>query len=78
MYVGIPRFFEAFFGEIAEPAAQIVFKRCKAGHNPLYQEKSGWQGWPEEAKESDVLRWFAELTHQFLDFAKEHQPASRA
>ncbi|KAF2786731.1 hypothetical protein K505DRAFT_411805 [Melanomma pulvis-pyrius CBS 109.77] len=56
MYVGIPRFFEAFFGEIAEPAAQIVFKRCKAGHNPLYQEKSGWQGWPEEAKESDPLQ----------------------
>ncbi|KAF2680211.1 hypothetical protein K458DRAFT_445416 [Lentithecium fluviatile CBS 122367] len=80
MYVRIPSFFEAFFGEIAglEPAAQAVFERCKAGNNPLYREESGWQGWPEEAKERDVLRWFAELTRQFWDFAEEHLPASGA
>lgn len=80
MYVGVPGFFEAFFGEIAglELAAQAVFKRCKAGDKPLYREKSGWQGWPEGAKERDVLSWFAELTGQFLDFAEEHQPGSRA
>ncbi|KAH8696886.1 hypothetical protein GQ44DRAFT_779472 [Phaeosphaeriaceae sp. PMI808] len=78
MYVGIPGFFEVFFGEIAEPAARTVFERCKAGDNPLYREESGWQGWPEGAKERDVLSWFAVITDQFLDFAKEHQPASRA
>ncbi|KAF2470894.1 uncharacterized protein BDR25DRAFT_368570 [Lindgomyces ingoldianus] len=38
MYVGIPGFFEAFFSEIAglELAVQAVFKRCKAGNNPIY------------------------------------------
>ncbi|KAF1980438.1 hypothetical protein BU23DRAFT_444835 [Bimuria novae-zelandiae CBS 107.79] len=80
MYVGIPGFFEAFFGEIAglKLAAQAVFERCKAGDNPLYREESGWQGWPEGARERDVLRWFAEVTGQFVDLAEEHQPASRA
>jgi len=79
MYVGIPDFFEAFFGEVADlqPATQAVFKWCCEGENPLYQEESGWQGWPEEAKERDVLRWFAEITGQFSDWAAEHQPASK-
>jgi hypothetical protein len=80
MYVGVPGFSEAFFGEIAgiELAAQAEFERCKAGDKPLYREKSGWQSWPEGAKERDVLSWFAELTGQFLDFAEEHQPTSQA
>ncbi|KAF1924748.1 uncharacterized protein M421DRAFT_424639 [Didymella exigua CBS 183.55] len=80
MYVGIPGFFEAFFGEVADlqPATQAVFKRCCEGDNPLYQEESGWQGWPEEAKERDVLRWFAEITGQLSDWAAEHRPASKA
>lgn len=80
MHVGVPGFYEAFFGEVADldPAAQAVFERCKAGDSPLYQEESGWQGWPKGAKERDVLSWFAELTGQFLDFAEEHHPASGA
>lgn len=45
MYVGVPGFFEAFFGGIAglEPTTQAVFERRKEGDNPLYQEESGWQ-----------------------------------
>jgi hypothetical protein len=80
MYVGVPGFFEAFFGETAglEPAARAVFERCKEGDNPLYREESGWQGWPEGAREREVLSWFAELTGQFLDFAEAHHPASWA
>jgi hypothetical protein len=80
MYVGIPGFFEAFFGEVTDlqPAAHAVFERCKTGDNPLYREESGWQGWPEGAKERDVLGWFAEVIGQFSDLAAEHQPASRA
>ncbi|KAF2254157.1 hypothetical protein BU26DRAFT_474426 [Trematosphaeria pertusa] len=78
MYVGVPGFFKAFFGKIAglELTAQAVLERCKAGDNPLYQEESGWQGWPKGARERDVLRWFAKLTGQFWDFAEEHQPAA--
>jgi hypothetical protein len=80
MHVGIPGFSEAFFGEVTDlqPAAHAVFERCKTGDNPLYREESGWQGWPEGAKDRDVLAWFAEVTGQFSDLAAEHQPASRA
>ncbi|KAJ4333150.1 hypothetical protein N0V95_009496 [Ascochyta clinopodiicola] len=79
MYVGVPGFFDAFFGEIADlgPAAQAVFDKCKEGDTPLYQEESGWQGWPEGAREGDVLSWLAPLTEQLLDFAEEHRPGPR-
>ncbi|KAF1934996.1 hypothetical protein EJ02DRAFT_507271 [Clathrospora elynae] len=49
MYVGVPGFYKAFFGKVA------VFERCKAGDSPLYRDESSWQGWPEGAKERDVL-----------------------
>ncbi|KAF2844618.1 hypothetical protein T440DRAFT_523364 [Plenodomus tracheiphilus IPT5] len=80
MYVGIPGFFEAFFGEITglEAAAKAVFERCKTGDNPLYREEGGWEGWPDGARERDVLSWFEERTGQFCDFAEGHRPASRA
>ncbi|TWU75060.1 hypothetical protein ED733_006610 [Metarhizium rileyi] len=80
IYVGIPGFFEAFFGEVVglNLAAQAVFDKCKQGDNPLYREESGWRGWPEDAKERDVLAWFAPLTEQLLDFAVEHQPGSKS
>ncbi|PVH91225.1 hypothetical protein DM02DRAFT_577221, partial [Periconia macrospinosa] len=80
LYVGVPGFFEAYFGSVAglQPAARAVFDKCKEGDSPLYQKESGWQDWPKEAREKDVLSWFAELTGQFLDFAEEHQLASRA
>jgi hypothetical protein len=79
LYVGIPGFFEAFFGDVPglKPAAQAVFDKCKEGDNLLYHVESGWQGWPEEAKEKDVLSWFASLTDQLLDFAEEHRLPSQ-
>ena len=78
MHVGVPGFFKAFFAEVAglELAAQAVFEKCKEGDNPSYREGSGWQSWPEKAREKDVLSWFAPMTGQLLDFAEEHQPAS--
>ncbi|KAF2731547.1 hypothetical protein EJ04DRAFT_579020 [Polyplosphaeria fusca] len=79
LYVGIPGFFDAYFGSVPglKSAAQAVFDKCKEGNNPLYREESGWQGWPEGARERDVLSWFAPLTGQLLDFAAEDQPTSR-
>ncbi|KAI1680672.1 hypothetical protein KJE20_09523 [Pyrenophora tritici-repentis] len=78
LYVGIPGFFKAFFEDVPglRPAAEAVFKKCKEGESPLYQVESGWQGWPEGAKEKDVLSWFAPLIDQLLDFAEEHMPGS--
>ncbi|KAF2184562.1 hypothetical protein K469DRAFT_780973 [Zopfia rhizophila CBS 207.26] len=42
LYVGIPGFFEDFFGEVEglELAAQALFEKCKEGDNPPYQEES--------------------------------------
>jgi hypothetical protein len=79
LYVGIPGFAEAFFGDMPglRPAAQAVFDKCKEGESPLYGMESGWQGWPEGAKEKDVLSWFATLTDQLLDLAEGHRPVSR-
>ncbi|KAH7108768.1 hypothetical protein B0J11DRAFT_449461 [Dendryphion nanum] len=78
MYVDIPGFSEAFFGEVAGlgSAAQAVFDKCKEGDSPFYEE-SAWRGWPEGAKEPDVLGWFAPLIAQLLDFAEEHKSVSR-
>ena len=55
MYVGVPGFFKAFFGNVAslEPAAQAILVKCKEINNPLYEEESSWQSWPEGARERD-------------------------
>ncbi|UPX14634.1 uncharacterized protein EKO05_0005111 [Ascochyta rabiei] len=79
LYVGVPGYFKAFFGDVPglESAAQAVLDKCQEGESPLYQEESGWQGWPEGAREGEVLSWFAPLTEQLLDFAEEHRPGPR-
>lgn len=43
-YLGVPGFFESFFGKVAGLglAAQVVFEKYKEGDNPLYREESGW------------------------------------
>ena len=79
LYVGVPGFYEAFFGEIEglEAASTAVFRECKEGDNPLYSEQGGWRDWPQSAMEKDVLKWFAEQIELFLDFAKEHGSAPK-
>ncbi|KAF2844181.1 hypothetical protein T440DRAFT_523703 [Plenodomus tracheiphilus IPT5] len=79
LYVGVPGFSDAFFRDVAglRPAAQAVFDKCQEGDSPLYRLASGWQGWPEGAKEKDVLNWFAPLTDQLLDLTEGQQPESR-
>jgi hypothetical protein len=75
MYMGITEFFDTFFGGFKEEA-DAVFKGCQTGDNPLYQDKSGWQGWLSIAKEEDVLKWFSEITGKLSKLAAEYQPAS--
>jgi hypothetical protein len=79
LYIGVPRFHEAFFGEIEglETTATAVFMKCQKGIDPLYTEELGWRGWPQGAKEKDVLKWFAELIEFFLDAAEEVASASK-
>jgi len=77
LHVGVPGFYEAFFGEVEglEAAGTAVFRECKEGDNPLYSDEGGWRDWPQSAKEKEGLRWLAERIELFLDFAKGHGPA---
>jgi hypothetical protein len=79
LYIGVPRFYEAFFGEIEglKTAATAVFMKCQKGIDPLYSEELGWRDWPHGAKEKDVLKWFAELVEFFLDAAEGVASASK-
>ncbi|KAL5406572.1 hypothetical protein PMIN04_012011 [Paraphaeosphaeria minitans] len=79
LYVGVPGFPEAFFRGVPdlESVSQAVFEQCKNEESPLYQQGNGWQGWPEDPQERDVLGWFAPLIGQLVDFAAQHDPTSR-
>lgn len=71
--VGVPGFYKAFFGEVEglEAAATAVFVKCKEGDRPLYSEENDWRDWPKDAKEKEVLKWFAEQISLFLDLAEQ-------
>ncbi|KAF1955656.1 hypothetical protein CC80DRAFT_526230 [Byssothecium circinans] len=70
LYVDVPSFFKAYFGSVPDlkSVAQAVFNKCKEGDNPLYQQEISWQGWPEGARERDLLGFAA----------AEHQPAAQS
>jgi hypothetical protein len=38
---------------------------------PLFD--GGWRGWPEGAKQDEVLGWFADLSDKLAAFAKRHE-----
>lgn len=80
LYVGVPGFYEAFFGGVPglESAARAVFKKCKEGDNPQYSEESGWRDWPESAKEKEVLSWLVKLIDLLADLAEEHGSTSKS
>ncbi|KAM3500681.1 hypothetical protein MY11210_009479 [Beauveria gryllotalpidicola] len=61
LHVGLPGFHDAFFGGIAglSQAADTVFQRCTSGDDPLFLE--GWNGWPEDANQDDVLAWLKKI-----------------
>ncbi len=72
MYIDIPGFYAAFFGNVAdlETASKVVFKKCREGNNPLYCEENEWDRWPK-----DILSWIAQMSEQFEKFAKDHNRA---
>ena len=70
MYVGLRNFYETYFGDVPglEMASDAFFKQCQEGSNPLFD--SGWGGWPEDAKQDDVLSWFADFSEKLTAFAQ--------
>ncbi|KJZ70776.1 hypothetical protein HIM_09826 [Hirsutella minnesotensis 3608] len=79
LYVGLPSFQKAFFGDVPDLdlVSEIVFLRCAEGDSPLFDD--GWTGWPAGAKERDVLAWFGSLIPKLEEFAGDrfHVPAAR-
>ncbi|TWU76319.1 hypothetical protein ED733_005849 [Metarhizium rileyi] len=78
LYVGIPCFYEAFFGGIPnlKTTSEVVFQKCQEGENPLF-DNEGWTGWPNGAKECDVLAWFNGLIPKLEAAASDHIPSRR-
>ncbi|KAI9777873.1 MAG: hypothetical protein M1839_008550 [Geoglossum umbratile] len=76
LYIDIPGFFDAFFGEVTnlESVTEAVFRKCQEGENPLYKEGKGggWRDWPKDAVEDEVLEWFKKLIDMLLEFAREN------
>lgn len=73
IYVGIPDFYDAYFGNVdgLEKASAAVLRRCKEGHRPLFNEANGWRNWPEGAKEKEVLDWLSTLINAVREIATE-------
>ncbi|KAH8748471.1 hypothetical protein F5883DRAFT_473975 [Diaporthe sp. PMI_573] len=72
MYVDLPDFHETYFGDVPnlETASKTFFGECSQGSNPLFN--NGWTKWPREAKQDDVLSWFADFSEKLAAFAERY------
>ncbi|ELR04271.1 hypothetical protein GMDG_06671 [Pseudogymnoascus destructans 20631-21] len=79
LYIGVPGFYDAFFRHVEEldSISEAVFEQCQEGGEPIFSDGGGWRDWPNEAKEPEVLKWFAEKIDQFLGFATDHRNVPR-
>jgi Fungal protein kinase len=79
LHVDVPGFFDAFFGEVTglQLLAEVVFKKCQEGEDPLYKAGDGWRYWPKVALEKEVLEWFKEIIDKFLSFAGKNGSGSK-
>lgn len=79
MYVDVPNFYEAFFGDIPnlEAASEDIFHKCTDEAEPLFREGEGWTGWPEAVSEANVLAWFAGLVERLVPWAQDYRPTTR-
>ncbi|KAL6239577.1 hypothetical protein BDW75DRAFT_250426 [Aspergillus navahoensis] len=73
IYIGVPGFHDAFFGQVKglRDTAATVYAKCKEGPEPLFREDNGWKHWPVNAKEKDVLEWLSGQVHLLHDLAVE-------
>ncbi|KAH9436058.1 hypothetical protein MCOR02_004967 [Pyricularia oryzae] len=75
LYVGLPCFWDAFFGRVAglHAISENVFKKCTEGSDPLFCGE-GWNGWPAEAKEKEVMEWLYDIIPKLSTFAENYRP----
>ncbi|KAK5998909.1 hypothetical protein PT974_01293 [Cladobotryum mycophilum] len=74
LYVDVPGFHEAFFGNVPNlnEVSEAVFRKCQDNPDPLFQ--NGWRGWPQDASENRVLQWFAGISDTLAAFAEMSRP----
>ncbi|KAI1260709.1 hypothetical protein F5Y18DRAFT_245062 [Xylariaceae sp. FL1019] len=79
MYVDVPNFYEAFFGDIPslETASVEIFQKCTDDAEPLFREGVGWTGWPGTVDEAGVLTWLAGLVERLVQWAQDYRPTTR-
>lgn len=73
MHVDLRDFHKAYFGSVPNlaTASKTFFDECLEGSSPSFDD--GWRGWPEGAKQDDVLSWFAGFCDRLAVFAERHQ-----
>ncbi|KAM5348921.1 hypothetical protein ACJ41O_008744 [Fusarium nematophilum] len=78
MYVGLPKFWDTYFGGMDDlkTASEAFFKQCVKEPSPMFT--NGWTGWPTDAREDDVLDWFAGFYETLATFATDGRQAYRA
>jgi hypothetical protein len=75
MYVDLRGFHKTYFGSVPnlETVSKKFFEDCLEGSDPLFD--NGWRSWPQEAKQDDVLSWFADFTEKLAAFAESYNSA---
>lgn len=74
IYIDVPDFFKAFFGEVGEleEAAAAILERCKQENYLLSDDIITWRDWLETMQEKEVLRWFARTFDLLRKLASKH------
>jgi hypothetical protein len=69
LYVGIPKFWDKYFGGVdeLEAASEVFFEQCRRGARPMFVD--GWTSWPTSAKEDEVLQWLSSFSKELATFA---------
>ena len=72
MYVDLRGFHDTYFGSVPnlETVSKKFFEDCLEGNDPLFD--NGWTGWPQGAKQDDVLSWLALFTEKLTAAAKSY------
>ncbi|ROT35341.1 hypothetical protein SODALDRAFT_283661 [Sodiomyces alkalinus F11] len=73
MYVGLRNFHDTYFGGVVslETASKAFFNQCLEGSGPKFED--GWEGWPKDANQDEVLSWFAGFIEKLTAFADGQQ-----
>ncbi|KAL8728302.1 MAG: hypothetical protein Q9181_005385, partial [Wetmoreana brouardii] len=78
--IDVSGFHEAVFSRVSklDDLAQTLFSSCKHGEEPAYWECGGWDGWPPEPNEKDVLVWLQTFTSSLREQLRKVDSSMRA